>query len=163
MENMNFQNELLNLKDTLYLFSRKFTSIDAEREDLTQDTMLKAWTNQDKFQAGSNLKAWVYTIMRNLYISQFNKKKRYKIYTIDEKENEAFDYYFIDYQTPESTLYKKEFMSSIDNLDSHLKDPLTMYHEGFKYDEISEKLSIPVGTVKNRIFTARKAVRNELK
>ena len=125
--------------------------------------MLKAWSNREKFKAGTNLKAWVFTIMRNTYINNFNKKQKRKTFTLSEDISEYEQQYFVNHYTPEDYVDRQELKSSIDNLSDQYHDPLTMYHEGFKYEEISSKLDIPVGTVKNRIFTARKKVVDSFK
>ena len=163
MEENDFQKQILSLSTALHGFSRRFCSSDDDREDLTQDTLLKAWVNKDKFRTGTNLKAWVFTIMRNTYINNFNKRQKRKTFTLSEDISEHEQQYFVNSYTPEDYLNKQEFTDTIDDLDSSYQNPLNMYHEGFKYEEIAEKLSVPVGTVKNRIFTARKKVIEKFK
>lgn len=163
MKDSDFQAQILSLSPALLGFSRRFCSSEDDRNDLTQDTLLKAWSNKNKFSAGTNLKAWVFTIMRNTYINSFNKKQKRKTFTLSEDISEYEQQYFVNHFTPEDYLDKQELSQSIESLDEQYHDPLTMYHEGFKYEEIASELQIPVGTVKNRIFTARKKVVDSFK
>ena len=163
MDEQKFQKQILSLDSALLGFSRRFCSSEDDRHDLTQDTLLKAWSNKEKFSEGTNLKAWVFTIMRNTYINSFNKKQKRKTFTLSEDISEYEQQYFVDTYTPEDYINQQELTDSINSLEDQYQNPLTMYHEGFKYEEIAEELNIPVGTVKNRIFTARKKVVNKFK
>lgn len=162
MADSNFQAQVMSLTGALSNFARRFHSAEEDRNDLMQDTLLKAWVYRDKFQAGTNLKAWVFTIMRNTYINEFNKKQKRKTFAISEDLSELDQQYFVEHDTPEDYINKKELLSGISSLEAQYSEPLSMYHEGYKYEEIAEKLNIPIGTVKNRIFTARKKVVKKL-
>jgi len=163
MTDLDFQYNVLNMSDSLRSFSRKFISNEQDGNDLIQDTLLKALVYKDKFQPGTNLKAWLFTIMRNTFINQFNKKSKRNTYNINTDE-EGFNFdHFIDNCTPENIYVKGEIDQTISDLSDNYSTPLTMYHEGYKYEEIAQKLEIPMGTVKNRIFTARKKLYNKLK
>ena len=136
-----------------------------DAKDLVQETLLKALLNQDKFKAGSNLKAWLYTIMRNTFINNYNKITKRSSH-IDSTE------YFQYFNTDENYIAKNgavytfvvaDINEAIAHLNEEYRTPFMMYYVGFKYLEIAEKLNIPIGTVKNRIHIARKELKQVLK
>jgi RNA polymerase sigma-70 factor (ECF subfamily) len=150
---------------TKYLkpFAMRLTKNMEDANDLLQDTMLKAVTHKDKFADGTSLKAWLYTIMKNTFITNYKRLVRRKTF-IDVTDN----LYFID--SPDSTTQNQAFndfamadISTAMNLvDESYIVPFEMYFNGFKYQEISEKLDIPIGTVKNRIHIARKELKSRI-
>ncbi|MDQ3290274.1 MAG: RNA polymerase sigma factor [Bacteroidota bacterium] len=136
-----------------------------DAKDLVQETLLKALLNKDKFKAGSNLKAWLYTIMRNTFINNYNKITK-RSSNIDSTE------YFQYFNTDENYIAKNgavytfvvsDINEAIAHLNEEYRTPFMMYYIGFKYLEIAEKLNIPIGTVKNRIHIARKELKRVLK
>jgi RNA polymerase sigma factor (sigma-70 family) len=135
-----------------------------DTNDLVQDTMLKALTYQDKFTDGTNFKGWMYTIMKNTFINNYRRMvKRNTI--IDQTDNE----YYFDSMTSsvandgDRNMMMRDIDHAINELPLSLKKPFTMNFKGFKYHEISEILNIPIGTVKTRIFVARRQLRDQLK
>lgn len=134
-----------------------------DTNDLAQDTMLKALMYQDKFADGTNLKGWLYTIMKNTFINNYRRMMKRNTF-IDQTDN---DYYLDSASHAVKNAGEQKFMmrdieAAIDRLPSSLKKPFTMNFKGFKYHEIAEILRIPIGTVKTRIFVARRALRDEL-
>lgn len=127
---------------------------------MVQETMLKAFTYQKRFKANTNLKAWLYTIMRNIFINNYRRTQKFRTIVDTTKES----YYLNipqstkDPNNPESALRYKEVYREMNALTEEFRIPLIMYFEGFKYKEIAEKLDLPIGTVKSRIFLARKQV-----
>lgn len=163
MTALEFNHQVASLKSTLELFTKKFTSDKMESEDLVQDTVLKALTYRDKFRQNTNLKGWLFTIMRNTFINNYRKMQRAKTSHDDTKElyflNVADDYTF---NTPDGTYEYKDIQKCINEIKEDLLIPFQMHTEGFKYHEIAEQLDIPIGTVKNRIFHARKEIQKKL-
>ncbi len=135
-----------------------------DANDLLQDTMVKAFTNKDKFTDGTNLKAWLYTIMKNTFITNYQKMVRRGTF-VDTTDN----LHFINSGASiiENGVYGefalKDITKAIDQLDEVYKSPFLMHYRGFKYHEIAIKLNIPIGTVKNRIHIARKLLKDDLK
>jgi RNA polymerase sigma-70 factor (ECF subfamily) len=131
--------------------------------DLIQETLYKALNNKDKFSAGTNLKAWLYTIMKNTFISQYQKNSRRQTF-VDTTENQHFinSGERIAYNDALSNLSTQEIIDAIESLAEHYRIPFLMYYRGFKYQEIAERLDIPIGTVKNRIHIARKQLKEKL-
>jgi RNA polymerase sigma factor (sigma-70 family) len=163
MTALEFTCQLTGLRNTLYAFTHRFTRNRDESLDLVQDTMLKALTYRDKFQEGTNLKGWLFTIMRNTFINNYRKVKRAKITHDDTKE-----LYFLNvedthtFNKPENTFEYEDIWKNIHSLREELLVPFKMHTNGYRYHEISEELNIPIGTVKNRIFHARKEIQKRL-
>ena len=134
-----------------------------DAKDLVQETFLKALKHCDKFVFDSNLKAWTYTIMKNTFVNNYRRYVNHKIYSDLAKENVSMDYTCTsDSFYPDSAYASKELEKSIEALHDDYKLPFKMHHEGFKYREIAEKLNMRFGTVKSRIFDARKKLMNQV-
>ena len=163
MTAVEFNHRIASLKDTLELFTRRFTKDQEESEDLIQDTVLKALTYRDKFKQNTNLKGWLYTIMRNTFINNYRKAQRAKTTHDDTKElyylNVADDYTF---HSPDTSYEYEDIMNCVNDVKSDLLQPFRMHVDGYKYHEIADHLEIPIGTVKNRIFHARKEIQKKL-
>ncbi|EOZ95973.1 RNA polymerase ECF-type sigma factor [Indibacter alkaliphilus LW1] len=151
------------MSSALKPFALKLTRDMDDANDLLQDTMVKAFTNKDKFTEGTNLKAWLYTIMKNTFITNYQRMVRRGTFvdTTDNLhyinsgdaliENGAFGDFTMD-----------DIYTAIESLDDVYKVPFMMHYKGFKYHEIADKLEIPIGTVKNRIHIARKLLKEDL-
>lgn len=158
MSTYDFNRELIAFQRPLKSFAFRFTGNEEEANDLTQETFLKALVYRDKFQAKTNLKAWLYTIMRNTFINNYRKAMRSN--TIIDQTDEQF---LINTSTAKSGLQDpygrmdhKQITSVIGSLADEYRIPFQMYNRGFKYKEIAAKLNLPIGTIKSRIFLARK-------
>jgi RNA polymerase sigma factor (sigma-70 family) len=141
----------------------RFTRDVEDANDLIQETMLKAISNRDKFKYGTNLKAWLYTIMKNTFITNYQKMSRRNTF-IDTTDNLHFinDSNYVAANYGESSFVLKDINNAINQLDDAYRTPFLMHFRGFKYHEIAEKLDIPIGTVKNRIHIARKEMKEAL-
>ena len=154
----------LNLASTsLRPFALRLTKDLDDAKDLLQDTMMKAFLNKDKFSEGTNLKAWLYTIMKNTFITNYQKMVKKRTF-IDTTENLHYinSSQAITINSAINSFAKEEIDKSIEKLDDLFKIPFNMYFRGFKYHEIAEHLDIPIGTVKNRIHIARKELKEML-
>jgi RNA polymerase sigma-70 factor (ECF subfamily) len=157
MTAIEFNYHLTILEDALRRFAMSLTSNREDAHDLIQETFLKALTNRDKFTDSSNLKAWVFTIMKNSFINNYRRSIR---------QNTTYDntqdlYYLSNTGDPEdfnplSKISADEIRAHIDNLDDEFGIPFKMHQEGYKYREIAEKTGLKIGTVKSRIFFGRK-------
>jgi RNA polymerase sigma factor (sigma-70 family) len=159
-----FNKNILALRDNLKQYAISLTENIEDAEDLLQETFLKALLNKDKYKDNTNLKAWMYTIMKNTFINGYRRKRNSQTF-IDKTDNK----YFINksdqngFNTTESLISEEEINIRIDSLDEEFKQPFQMFTDGFKYKEIAEKLDIPIGTVKSRIFFGRKKLSSGLK
>lgn len=156
--------KLVDLQNELFQFAYKLTSDYDNAQDLLQDTSLKVLNHQDMFVEETNFKGWVYTIMRNIFINNYRKEMREQTF-VDKTEGA----YFLNqannlaYDSTESSHDLKEIRRIVNALPSEYKIPFSMYVSGFKYREIAEKLHLPLGTVKSRIFFTRQRLQSRLK
>jgi RNA polymerase sigma-70 factor, ECF subfamily len=157
MTALEFNNNLSSMENNLKKYALSLTSNREEAKDLVQETYLKALTHRDKFIEFTNLKAWVYTIMKNTFINNYRKSIR-EISLVDNSK----DLYLLNnlresqIVLSDSEVANKEINKAIDSLDDELKIPFRLHAEGYKYKEISEIQHLKIGTVKSRIFFARK-------
>ncbi len=151
------QKQLEDITPSLRAFAMSLAGNSTDAEDLYQDTAFKVLSNTDKFKQGTNFKAWSVTIMRNLFINNYRKKKRRNT-ILDQTPN---DYYInsgdkvIENEGATNIAYK-DMLQMVSKLPEDFKRPFWMAYKGYKYDEIAEQLDAPLGTIKSRIFFARK-------
>ncbi len=161
---LSFQDRLVGLQSNLLNFAYQLTTNRQQAEDLLQDTTLKALDNQDKYVDNVNFKGWIFTIMRNIFINNYRQTVR-KATVIDQTE----DLYHLNISqdsginTPEGSYAVKEISVVLNSFSDDYRIPFNMYVAGYKYNEIAAKMNLPLGTVKSRIFAARKKLREELK
>lgn len=163
MTTLEFNSAVVNLHKSLRPIALKLTRDNEEANDLMQETLLKAIANRDKFSDGTNLKAWLYTIMKNTFITNYHRLVKRKTF-IDTTDN----LHFINSSshTTENAAGTKmaidEIKDAIQELSYEYKTPFMMHFTGYKYHEIADILNIPIGTVKNRIHIARKELKGKL-
>ena len=161
--NNSFRRNLINLQSNLMNFAYQLTSDREAAADLLQDTTLKALDNEEKFTSDANFKGWVMTIMRNIFINNYRKTVR-QATIVDTTE----DLYHLNtaqesaLESPDGSLTVKEINAILATFDEEFRVPFNMHVAGYKYSEIAEELNLPVGTVKSRIFFARKRLRAAL-
>lgn len=135
-------------------FALKLTSDQTLAEDLTQDTLLKVLSNLDKFKVGSDPMPWAFSIMRNTFINRYRQLRvRSEIGT---PARDAALISISDESNADSPLLVKEIQETMTKLSPDNLECLKLNLKGFKYREISEAVGCPIGTVKSRIFLARK-------
>lgn len=135
-----------------------------EANDLLQETSLKALDNEEKYTAETNFKGWVYTIMRNIFINNYRKALRDQTY-VDQTDNQYYlnQNFDIEGDSTEGSYDLKEMRRIVNALPKEYRIPFSMYVSGFKYREIADKLGLPLGTVKSRIYFTRQKLQEELK
>ena len=163
MTAIEFNHQLMSMNDNLERFAYSLTTNQDDALDLKQETYLKALSNREKYAEYTNLKAWLFTIMKNTFINNYRRAGR---------ENTTFDntadlYYLNNAKassvpTPESVISAEEIMREIDGLDEEFRIPFKMHQEGFKYKEIADELELKIGTVKSRIFFGRRKLMDKL-
>lgn len=164
MNSLSFQKELVGAQDELLRFAYKLTADQEEANDLLQETSLKALDNEDKYTPETNFKGWVYTIMRNIFINNYRRIVREQTF-VDQTDN----LYHLNlprdmaYESTERAYDLKEMRRIVNALPKEYRVPFSMHVSGFKYREIAEKLDLPLGTVKSRIFFTRQKLQQELK
>ncbi len=164
MNTIVFKKELLEVQDELRRFAYKLTSDREEANDLLQETSLRALDNEDKYVPDTNFKGWMYTIMRNIFINNYRKVVRDQtfvdhtdnLYHLNSSQESGFD-------STEQAYDMREIHKVVNNLPKEYKIPFAMHVSGFKYREIADKLNLPLGTVKSRIFFTRQRLQGQLK
>lgn len=143
----------------LHSFALNLTKNSEDAKDLYQETTYRALVNRDKFAPDTNLKAWLFTIMKNIFINNYRKKM--KANTIMDSTNNLFllNSGGTEINEGETTMFMKELEGMIASLEETLRIPFIMHYEGFKYQEIADELDLPLGTIKSRIFFARKELK----
>ena len=163
MSTVEFTNELNKLQSVLNGFAYNLTKNIDQAQDLYQETAYRALANKEKFRPGTNLKAWLFTIMKNIFINNYRKKVKANT-IIDTTDN----LYYINSSSNsienkgESNIMMKEITQMISDLDDTTRVPFMMHYQGFKYKEIAHELDLPLGTVKSRIFFARKELMRQI-
>lgn len=163
MSAVEFNNMLLQNADFLKPFAINLTKDSEAAKDLCQETLYKALANQEKYHVGTNIRAWLFTIMRNIFINDYRRKV---------KQNTIFDStpndFLLDYNQSaianraESDINLKEVRKAIHDLPDIFKIPFLLYFEGYKYHEIAKTLNEPLGTIKSRIHFARKLLKEQI-
>ncbi len=164
MNTIVFKKELLEVQEELLRFAYKLTSDREEANDLLQETSLRALDNEDKYVPDTNFKGWMYTIMRNIFINNYRKVVRDQtfvdhtdnLYHLNSSQESGFD-------STEQAYDMREIHKVVNNLPKEYKIPFAMHVSGFKYREIADKLNLPLGTVKSRIFFTRQRLQGQLK
>jgi len=148
---------------SLRSFALKFTRDEDDANDLIQDTMMKAFRYMDRYQDGTNLKGWLYTIMRNTFINNYRKLSRTgELITQSEELSSVQLSTSSTKNTAEGAFVLGDIQGALLNLAEQYRVPFVRYVEGYKYEEIAAELSIPLGTVKTRIHEARRILSRKL-
>ena len=163
MASLEFNQLLVNNAEFLKPFAITLTRDNDAAQDLYQETLYRALANKDKYNVGTNIKAWLYTIMRNIFINNYRRKA---------KQNTIFDNtpndFLLDYNQAfitneaESNLKLKDINAAIHDLPEIFRNPFLLYFDGYKYHEIADMLKEPLGTIKSRIHFARKLLKAQI-
>jgi RNA polymerase sigma-70 factor, ECF subfamily len=168
-----FQQEALPLLDSLYAGALRMTRNPSDAEDLVQETMLRAYRAFDRFEAGTNLKAWLFRILTNAYINTYRKKQR-EPQKVSSDEIEEFDLYRelknhdpAFSESPESlvldSLVDSDITDALDDLPEQFRMAVILSDlQGFSYAEMAEIMDVPLGTVMSRLHRGRKALQKRL-
>lgn len=163
MSVIEFDDLLLSNAEFLRPFAITLTKDHEQANDLFQETLYRALANRDKYHVGTNIKAWLYTIMRNIFINNYRKKA---------KQQTVFDNTGTDFlldmnqgavaNDAITRLNMREVQQAIHELPEIFRNPFLLYFDGFKYQEIAEMLNEPLGTIKSRIHFARKLLKAQI-
>jgi RNA polymerase sigma-70 factor, ECF subfamily len=162
-----FDDEALPHLDALYRVALRLTADPSQAEDLVQDTMLKAYRSWRQYRPGTNAKGWLLTILRNTFINDYRRRKHEPVaMDLEAVEPHALDR-SIEEVDPEGSFFAQivdaKVLEAIDALPHEFREVLVLSDvEGMSYAEIAETLQIPVGTVKSRLFRARRQLQADL-
>ncbi|WP_165025691.1 MULTISPECIES: RNA polymerase sigma factor [unclassified Dysgonomonas] len=162
--NKEFEDKLVDLQNNMMNFALTLTSNREEAKDLLQETTLRALDNKEKYYENVNFKGWVFTIMHNIFVNNYRRVVRSQtmidqtenLYHLNMPQDSGFD-------TPDGAYTVAEITKVINSFSDEYKVPFTMHVSGYKYEEIAQNLVLPIGTVKSRIFFARKRLQELLK
>lgn len=163
-ETATFESKLLDLQNNMLNFAMTLTTNREEAKDLLQETTLRALDNKEKYYENVNFKGWVFTIMHNIFVNNYRRIVRTQT-VVDQTEN----LYHLNlpqdsgFDSPDGAYSIGEITKAINSFTDEYKVPFTMHVSGYKYEEIAQTLSLPIGTVKSRIFFARKRLQELLK
>ncbi|HWA41029.1 MAG TPA: sigma-70 family RNA polymerase sigma factor [Gemmatimonadales bacterium] len=162
-----FESEVLPQLDTLYRVGRRLTGETADAEDLVQETLLRAWRGWGSFTPGSNVRAWLLTILRNTFISRWrSRRKEGTAVPLDDADPHAI-HRAVGGTDPEGSFFDRvvdqHVVRAVEALPEEFREALVLSDlEGLPYAEVAEVLGIPVGTVKSRLFRARRILQHKL-
>lgn len=162
MSTIEFNQLLISQSDRLKPYAINFTKDGEDAKDLLQETIYRALTYREKFNEGTNIQAWLFTIMRNTFINRYRRRAREKkIFQPDPGG-------FLEYRSPatanlaESRLGAKEIQAAVHRLPENCQIPFRLYFEGYQYQEIADIMDIALGTIKSRIHLARKLLKERI-
>jgi len=163
MNNTQFSQMIEQYRVMLSAFALKFTGDVEDANDLIQDTMVKALRFSQTFTEGTNIKGWLYMIMRNTFINDYRKNaKKVALVTQQDKVSSANLLYSASSNQGESRFAMEDIHVALSKLPKSLSTPFIRYFEGYKYNEIAKELDLPLGTVKTHIFEARRRLKKQL-
>ena len=156
MTSLKFNHHVEKIESLLFGFAMSLTRNKENAKDLMQETLMRCYDKRDRFQEGTNFKSWITTVMYNAYINHYRRRQ-----TKNKVVKPISDYgYMVENKSVEGNAYSmimmKELKGMVNNLTDDYKVPFKMFVKGYQYNEIAETLDLPMGTVKSRIFYARK-------
>ena len=163
MTTTEFNQQLLSYENNLRRFAISLTANRDDAEDLVQETYTKAFSYRERLSDYSNLKSWMLSIMKNTFINNYHKASRRYSSTDEDSHNWMLNSIDDEGKTgPDSRYSECEILAAVQELDPEYRDPFKMHLKGYKYKEIADTLNLNIGTVKSRIFTARKLLMEAL-
>ncbi len=162
-----FEREALPYLDSLYRYGLRLCGDPVQAEDLVQETMVKAFRSWERYAIGTNIRAWLFTIMRNTLISQYRRRRKHAE-SVDISEVDGFIVFDAIYNPNPSErffdrLVDEEVVGAIDSLSADYREIVVLADvEDLTYEEIAEVVGIPVGTVKSRLHRARRMLQRKL-
>lgn len=156
-----FKDEIIQIYPELLKYAYKLTMDKEAANDLVQDCTLKVLENKNKYVYRDNFKGWVFTIMRNIFINNY----RHSLRELSLFSANLLDECLMNVRNgePYENMYDLNLIyGAIDNLPDKIREPFNLFIDGLKYREIAEKCKLPLGTVKSRLFFARKVLQEEL-
>lgn len=161
MNTLEFSQAFNKLETLLFSFAMKLTKNREDAKDLMQETAMRAYKHRDKFTLGTNFKSWCSTIMRNTFINQYRKTK------LRRNVNEPIESFLFGLENKnvipnrgEMDMRMKEYGDIFKSMSNIYSVPFLLFYQGYEYKEVAAHLDIPIGTVKSRIFLARKKLKS---
>ena len=164
MDVNNVTEKLVGMQKRLFNFAYSLTMNRDDAQDLLQSTSLMVLNNQEKFVNNDNFSGWIFTIMRNIFINDYHSSSN-KYTVFDNEEGTIMNRYASNpgEETPDSTYTVKEINRAIKSLAEEYRIPFSLYLSGYKYQEIADRMNLPIGTVKSRIYASRQQLQSKLR
>ncbi|WP_353129810.1 RNA polymerase sigma factor [Parapedobacter pyrenivorans] len=164
MNKIEFNTRVVKEVNSLNGYAFYFTRDEENANDLVQDTVLKAFSYYNKFKEGTNLQAWLYTILKNTFINYYRRKVKTNSIIVKSDTISSSDLFRSSLRNAaEGKFVMDDIERALTKLPEEYYSPFTMYYEGYKYHEIADHFHIPIGTVKTRIHVARQQLKKKLK
>jgi RNA polymerase sigma-70 factor (ECF subfamily) len=170
---LRFEQELMPHADALYNFAMHLTNYKEEdSNDLVQDAYLKALRFMDKYEAGTNPKAWLFTILKNAFINEYRKKAKLPtkvdyeeiVHFHQEEDNSGYSSYMDLREEMFENMMGDEVTVAINDLPQEFKTVILLCDiEDFSYEDIAKIIDAPIGTVRSRLHRARNLLKEKLK
>jgi RNA polymerase sigma-70 factor, ECF subfamily len=162
MKPTEFRENVAKFGYSLKPFAVSLTRDKDDADDLIQETLFRALSSEQKFAEGTNLKAWMYIIMKNIFINDYRRTKNRKTTTMGTFDMQGITTGSVAANQGEQNIAMEHLNVELNLLNNGIKIPFLMHHQGFKYEEIASKLALPLGTIKSRIHLARKELKQKL-
>lgn len=163
MSTTEFNSLVMTHAEDLQPIAYRFTQDRESAKDLSQETIYRALANREKYTTGTNIRAWLFTIMRNTFINNYRRRaKQRTIFEDQHKEYVLESTNTLISNEVEGSLQLKEIQQAIYGLPQIFKTPFLLYFAGYRYHEIAASLNEPLGTIKSRIFFARKLLKDQI-
>jgi RNA polymerase sigma factor (sigma-70 family) len=157
-----FMSLFAEIESLLFGFAMRLTSSKENAKDLMQETLMRCYANKHKFEAGTNFKSWMTTVMYHSFVNHYRKRKsKRKVLQTVNNYSQITEGKSIGVRADEDLLHK-ELKSIVNELPNKFHHPFQMLLDGYKYQEISETLDVPIGTIKSRIHYARQKTKKKL-
>ena len=156
-----FDQVLAKQSDFLRPYAINLTKDPDSASDLLQETLYRALANREKYSVGTNIKAWLYTILRNTFINNYRKKIKQRELFVQWPGEGYLDRSYSSF-TADGPQQAREIWRMVQELPNIFSNPFMLYFEGYKYSEIADMLKEPLGTIKSRIHFARKLLKAQL-
>jgi len=155
-----FEDDLVRMQEQLYYYALQLTEDREDALDLVQETSYKALKSKARLHNNVHIRAWLYTILKNTYINYLRSSHyRQLVHDTEELNQYSTNHSVSGNELPDELLIKKELHDVINLLPRVYEKPIQLYLTGHSYKEISQQMSIPIGTVKSRIHLGKKAIR----
>jgi len=164
MNELYFSRMIKEHSPSLRIHALRYTKNEDDADDLVQDTMIKAIRFYENFEEGSNIKGWLFIILRNTFINDYRKniKKRAIITQTEEISSQDLAISASDNKAP-GTFIMGDIQMALSSIPEMYSVPFIKHFEGHKYQEIADEFNMPIGTVKTRIHVARELLKKYLK
>ena len=162
-----FEREVLVHLDLLYRVALRLSGSAADADDLVQETMLRAFRSWQQYEPGTNARAWLLTILRNQFINEYRRRRRHAQATEEIAADPHAVFLSVRDADPSGAFFDRivddRVLAAIDALPDEFREAVILVDsEGLSYEEAAKVLDVPIGTVKSRLFRARRRLQQEL-